>query len=582
MNKKSLDTALSGIADQYLMEASDPTAIRRKFQRPMPRIRPFLIAASVAVITVSLLLSFVVLFKKGQTPEGPKTPGSSTTPLPGGHTTDVPEPDIPTPPVVVPPMVPEGYTAIALTFRSNGNGTSTVVGLEEYFPKEEFTVEDDKKELAVAYTQTEYLFPQNRLLYFQYGDDIRVGIDYSDEVTNTTEVVIPDGVTEIPQYAFCNFRKLERVTVPASVTKIGYSAFSYCSALRELDLPDGITEIDRYAFLECSSLASINIPAGLTVIPECMLDGCTALTGITIPDGATEIGVRAFAGTAVTELTIPKSVQKIGAGILIGCKDLNSLTIPFLGEVREQPRTMEYLFSTSMWAKQPRLEALILTDALEICDYAFRAESAYYIHTLVLNEGIIAIGKDVYPSQGSALKEVRIPDSVVVLNSFCGYETEKLYIGAGVKTIDPLYEACPAMKELTVSEQNPYFCAVGNVLFSKDMKVLVRHFGNAPSAEYTVPETVTAIADYAFCYVGKLSRVILPDGLSQIGYAVFYQCFDLTGINIPASVAVMGNSVFWSNNEKLTIRCEAPARPRGWDENWNATYSATVIWGATK
>ena len=169
-----------------------------------------------------------------------------------------------------------------------------------------------------------------------------------------------------------------------------------------------------------------------------------------------------------------------------------------------------------------------------------------------------------------------------MLNSFCGYETEKLYIGAGVKTIDPLYEACPAMKELTVSEQNPYFCAVGNVLFSKDMKVLVRHFGNAPSAEYAVPETVTAIADYAFCYVGKLSRVILPDGLSQIGYAVFYQCFDLTGINIPASVTVMGNSVFWSNNEKLTIRCEAPARPRGWDENWNATYSATVIWGATK
>lgn len=72
-----------------------------------------------------------------------------------------------------------------------------------------------------------------------------------------TDLVIPDGVTAIRNYAFQNCCEITNITIPDSVTTIGYSAFLGCSSLTNITIPDSVTEIEKLAFSNCSSLTSI-------------------------------------------------------------------------------------------------------------------------------------------------------------------------------------------------------------------------------------------------------------------------------------------------------------------------------------
>ena len=101
------------------------------------------------------------------------------------------------------------------------------------------------------------------------------------DCTGLTEVIIPDGVTSIENYAFAGCRNLVSVTVPESVTSIGAYAFQSCESLTTINIPDGVTSIMNNTFQDCNSLASITIPAGVTSIGSHAFWGCSGLTSIT-------------------------------------------------------------------------------------------------------------------------------------------------------------------------------------------------------------------------------------------------------------------------------------------------------------
>ena len=44
----------------------------------------------------------------------------------------------------------------------------------------------------------------------------------------------------------------------------------------------------------------------------------------------------------------------------------------------------------------------------------------------------------------------------------------------------------------------------------------------------TIPDSVTAIRDFAFCRCTSLTSITLPSSLISIGYSAFYHCDDLT------------------------------------------------------
>ena len=77
--------------------------------------------------------------------------------------------------------------------------------------------------------------------------------DY-DKNTLPSNLVIPEGVTEIGYRAFSGCTSLKSVTIPASVTKIDDSAFSRCTSLTSITIPASVTEIGYRAFSGCTSL----------------------------------------------------------------------------------------------------------------------------------------------------------------------------------------------------------------------------------------------------------------------------------------------------------------------------------------
>ena len=80
---------------------------------------------------------------------------------------------------------------------------------------------------------------------------------YSDENTEITNLVMPDGVTSIGKYAFANCSSLTSVTIPNSVTKVGNFAFCGCSSLTSLTIGNSVTSIGERAFNGCDSIQTV-------------------------------------------------------------------------------------------------------------------------------------------------------------------------------------------------------------------------------------------------------------------------------------------------------------------------------------
>ena len=97
---------------------------------------------------------------------------------------------------------------------------------------------------------------------------------------NITKCVIPDSVTSICAYSFYNCGSLISITIPNSVTCIGYGSFAYCRSLKEIIIPDSVTSIYGYSFSYCKSLIKINIPNSVTGIGEDLFYECDSLKQI--------------------------------------------------------------------------------------------------------------------------------------------------------------------------------------------------------------------------------------------------------------------------------------------------------------
>ncbi len=81
-----------------------------------------------------------------------------------------------------------------------------------------------------------------------------------------TDVVVPNTVNHILNYAFVNYSYLNSINISESVKTIGISAFSGCSSLKTVTIPDSVTTIGGDAFRHCASLISVTIGSSVSSI----------------------------------------------------------------------------------------------------------------------------------------------------------------------------------------------------------------------------------------------------------------------------------------------------------------------------
>ncbi len=196
-----------------------------------------------------------------------------------------------------------------------------------------------------------------------------IGIKAFSECVDLTSVTIPNSVTDIGWCAF-EYCVSMSVTIPNSVTHISFLAFNYVknivylgnasgspwgaltvngyvegdliyenanktkvtgcyTSATSVTIPNSVTSIGNYAFFYCYNLTSVTIPNSVTSIGDYAFYICSGLTSVTIPNSVTSIGSSAFYGcSGLTSVTIPNSVTSIGDYAFCRCVGLTSVTIP--------------------------------------------------------------------------------------------------------------------------------------------------------------------------------------------------------------------------------------------------------------
>lgn len=104
------------------------------------------------------------------------------------------------------------------------------------------------------------------------------------------ELVIPESITKIKDYAFHGFTRINKVVLPKKLTSIGISAFLVCPLSGPLDIPESVSHIGAQAFNGCQFITSVTIPDAVKYIGERAFLDCRNLTSLTIGRNVEEFG----------------------------------------------------------------------------------------------------------------------------------------------------------------------------------------------------------------------------------------------------------------------------------------------------
>ena len=174
---------------------------------------------------------------------------------------------------------------------------------------------------------------------------------------------------------------------------------------------------------------------------------------------------------------------------------------------------------------------------------AFKGNSS--IEQVFLTKIITSISDNAFYDCGS-LTSIVIPDNVTSIGSYAFYDCDNL---ASIVIPDNV---------TSIGSYAFWGCnSLTSVIFGENSKL-------------------AGIGSYAFQYCGSLTSIVIPDNVNSIGSYVFNVCGSLASIVIPDSVTNIGSDAFAGCNS-LTIYCEAPSKPSGWDRNWNSS-NRPVVW----
>lgn len=305
-------------------------------------------------------------------------------------------------------------------------------------------------------------------------------------------VVIPEGITEIGNWAFNDCGYLESVIFPDTLRKIGEYAFSDCGALKSVILPFQIESLGENAFNNCSGIYEISIPGTIKHIPEWLCSGCNKLVKVFIEEGVQTIANYAFNGDADKDVFLPASVAHVE----------------------------KYAFSYG--------DILHVPKGSSAERYCIDNNKKY---DNCLNDMPISVDEDwlVVGDQGKfylgAGGDVVVPASVKNISDGCFGEARdaitSVLISEGVKVIEE--ESMSRMAEL---------------------KHLI------------LPKSLSCIELYSMIRNPQLEEILIPNGVQYIGDGAFSNNPSLKNIYIPASVTEMDNEVFDGLNPDCTIYVE--------------------------
>jgi hypothetical protein len=259
---------------------------------------------------------------------------------------------------------------------------------------------------------------------------------------------------------------------------IADSAYENSRTLEYIEIPEGVTRIGRWAFRDCINLKYVKLPSTLS-----------------------SIGFGAFAGTAISEITIPENVTTIESSAFAACRNLTKINIP---------------------AGVSNIDTLMFLFCNDLSEINVHDSNNMYssIDGILYNKSRTEL---IYYPKGRS-GDCNISEIVNKINQ------------------DGL-RACEKLLNINVNISNRNYSSINGVLFDKTIATLII-YPAGKKGNYTVPNSVQDIESWAFYRCRQLTGVTISNRVSIIKTHTFTECTELVNIYIPNSVTLIERGAF--------------------------------------
>ena len=361
-------------------------------------------------------------------------------------------------------------------------------------------------------------------------------------------VITVDTTITAQMFRFCYY--IENITLPDGVTEIAEYAFSACRRLEHINLPDGLTTIGDYAFFACWNLAFINLPEGLTTIGVRAFTACGTLTSITIPASIKDIGTDAFWMCDRLIEVCNLSTKNIAVGKTdYGDVAYYALNVYSPGKGESKLSTYnDFVFyedgdTVYLVGYVGREADLQLPGKINGKNYAIYKKAFYmreFLTNVTFSDAVTAIGVNAF-TDCINITQLEIPDGVQTISSSA-------------------FSGCSSLESITL----PF---VGT---TKD----------ATSERYNFFSVIFGAGEYGFSamYTPAALKTVVITGGTQIAAKAFYNCVSIRSLTIPSSITSIGENSFYNCHGLIEIVNKSSLNIRAGSEDYGgiALYAKNV------
>lgn len=376
---------------------------------------------------------------------------------------------------------------------------------------------------------------------------------------NLKTVRFSEALTTIGRYAFSGCLSLETADIP-NVVNLGEGAFALCSSLTEVNLNNSLIGFNDKVFYHCSSLKSISIGANFASFGTESLTACVGLqtfsidpnnqnfvlvdknvynknittlyfyiqadkleTTFEIPATVTKIEKGAFyQNTNLTSLEIPATVTEIQRGAFEKFNGLASLTITDFGFLPVDSQYLSYVFGA--------------TTALS--NIGKTASTPATLQTLTIKDASITSLPNYMFYGFTGLRTVNGINNLQTIGKFAFAYTGLVTFAFG-KDVSAIGEGafahCDQLVSFTVDAANAKYSGSNDgYLYLKDGKTLAKVPAGILKPE--IKSTVNTLAAFAFDY-GAHTEIDIPLNVTSIELAAVNSCTKLEKV----STAIIGD-----------------------------------------
>ena len=328
------------------------------------------------------------------------------------------------------------------------------------------------------------------------------------------------------------------------VTSISKNSFLNNVYIKSVTMPNSISSIGYDAFRNCTNLEVVNFSTEVKVLPDHLFAGCTSLKEFINGENVETIYKGVFRDTKLKSV-IFNNIKELNINTFFNCSDLEEVTI--LGEYTSLPG--------SFFEKCPLLKKVNLSPSLNKIDsYAFKNCSSLELFDF---SNINELGVSSFES--TSIKSASI--KVNKMGKWCFYNCDNLEnINVDVPVIEEkCFYDCNNLNKINID----------NVKHIKSQA-----FYNSSVKEIVIPPTVEEISSQAF-ENSKLEKLSFEDNssLKIISRNAFYNCALKGVLSLPSSIKSIYNNAFSNNSlEKVKLNKTTSVDNNCFDENVEIEY----------